>query len=97
MFIGGADARSSEFVVCCLALFVLFVRLFVCFVVSAFPETRQTNGRGPGELEEAGIDVVLCPAVAVPAFPHGLSVKLNQAHLSGGRLCALIGVPWRLR
>ena len=29
--------------------------------------------------KEAGIDVLLCPGLAVPAFPHGLSVKLNQA------------------
>eukprot|EP00929_Paragymnodinium_shiwhaense_P056690 TRINITY_DN28378_c0_g1_i1.p1 TRINITY_DN28378_c0_g1~~TRINITY_DN28378_c0_g1_i1.p1 ORF type:complete len:608 (-),score=147.85 TRINITY_DN28378_c0_g1_i1:102-1925(-) len=29
--------------------------------------------------EKAGIDALLCPALAVSAMPHGASVKLNQA------------------
>eukprot|EP00668_Euglena_longa_P016211 GGOE01020434.1.p1 GENE.GGOE01020434.1~~GGOE01020434.1.p1 ORF type:complete len:524 (-),score=66.08 GGOE01020434.1:113-1684(-) len=29
--------------------------------------------------QREGLDVVLCPAVALPAFPHGMSTRLNQA------------------
>merc|ERR1712085_248213 len=29
--------------------------------------------------KEAGLDAVVCPGLGLPAWPHGMSAKLNQA------------------
>ena len=35
--------------------------------------------------KEAGIDALICPGLGVPAFPHGASLKLNQARHNNPR------------
>lgn len=45
----------------------------------ALAKAASSHRRGASRWRELRLDALVCPGLGVPAFPHGLSTKLNQA------------------
>lgn len=48
-------------------------------LMSLSAECARTKGRVAAAMRGAGIDLILCPAVGLPALPHGMSADLTPA------------------